>query len=76
MKAQVQVTEIRFGIIAVNKEFITKKQLIEALRMQVTGEIEKNEHKIIGTILLEMGLLTNEQIYEIVEELARKRRGE
>jgi len=74
MKAQ--VIEIRFGIIAVDKGFITTEQLIEALRIQVMGNIEKNEHKIIGTILLDMGLLTNEQIYQIVEALAKKRKVE
>jgi hypothetical protein len=68
-----QVVEVRFGIIAVDKGFITADQLIEALRTQVKGEIEDGKHKLIGTILLEMSLVTNEQIDEIVKELLKKR---
>ncbi|MFC1533356.1 hypothetical protein ACFL7M_08345 [Thermodesulfobacteriota bacterium] len=70
-----QAIETRFGIIAVDKGFITT-ELIEALRIQVMGNIEKNEHKLIGTILLDIGLVTNEQINEIVKELAKKRKVE
>jgi hypothetical protein len=57
-----QTIEIRFGIVAIDKGFITAGQLIEALRTQVIGDIEQREHKLIGTILLEMGLITPEQI--------------
>jgi hypothetical protein len=68
-----QNIEIRFGIIAIDKGFIIAEQLIEALRTQVIGDIEQKEHKLIGTILLEMGLVTSEQIDEVVKELANKR---
>jgi BMFP domain-containing protein YqiC len=68
-----QTIETRFGIIAIDKGFITAEQLIEALRTQVIGDIEQKEHKLIGTILLEMGLVTREQIDEVVKELANKR---
>ncbi len=67
-----KVVETRFGIIAVDKGFITPEQLIEALKTQVMGDIERKEHKLIGTILLEMGLLTNNQIQEVVLELMKK----
>ena len=67
------VVEIRFGIVAIDKGFITAEQLIQALRMQVIGDIEQGEHKLIGTILLEMGLVTGVQIDEVVKELMRKR---
>jgi len=68
-----QTIEIRFGIVAIDKGFITAEQLIEALRTQVIGDIEQKEHKLIGTILLERGLVTREQIDEVVKELANKR---
>ncbi|OGP96828.1 MAG: hypothetical protein A2Z39_04480 [Deltaproteobacteria bacterium RBG_19FT_COMBO_46_9] len=68
-----QNIEIRFGIIAIDKGFIIAEQLIEALRTQVIGDIEQKEHKLIGTILLERGLVTREQIDEVVKELANKR---
>jgi len=68
------MVETRFGIVAVDKGFITAEQLIAALRTQVMGEIEQGEHKLIGTILLETGLVTGEQIDEIVKELVKKRK--
>ena len=68
-----QMVETRFGIVAIDKGFITAEQLIEALRAQVLGNIEQGEHKLIGTILLEMGLVTGEQIDEVVKELMKKR---
>jgi hypothetical protein len=68
-----QTIETRFGIVAIDKGFITAEQLIGALRTQVIGDIEQKEHKLIGTILLEMGLITREQIDEVVKELANKR---
>ncbi len=68
--------EIRFGIIAVDKGFITSEQLFDALRTQVLGDIEQREHKLIGTILLEMGLVTNAQIDEVVKELLKKNKSE
>jgi BMFP domain-containing protein YqiC len=68
-----QTIEIRFGIAAIDKGFITAEQLIEALRIQIIGDIEQKDHKLIGTILLEMGLVTREQIDEVVKELANKR---
>ncbi|MBN2060416.1 MAG: hypothetical protein JW882_08365 [Deltaproteobacteria bacterium] len=65
--------ETRFGIVAVDKGFITAEQLIEALRKQVTEYFENKGHRLIGTILLDMGLVTSEQINEIVKELLTKR---
>jgi hypothetical protein len=59
----------RFGVTAVEKGFITKDQLFEALRMQITEEIEKNEHRLIGRILYDMELLTLSQIEEVLDTL-------
>jgi hypothetical protein len=36
-----KTVEIRFGIVAIDKGFITAEQLIEALKTQVIGAIEK-----------------------------------
>ena len=69
-----QTIETRFGVVAVDRGFISAEQLIEALRVQVVEDIEQNEHRLIGTILLDMGLITNEQIDEVVKELMKKRR--
>jgi DNA-binding NtrC family response regulator len=61
--------EKRFGIIAVEKGFITTEQLFEALRIQVREDIERGEHRLIGRIFLDQGLMTFSQIDEVLESL-------
>ena len=59
----------RFGLIAVEKGFITADQLVEAFKAQVMEEIEKGKHRLIGVILYEQGLITLGQIDEVLESL-------
>ena len=59
----------RFGSIAVKKGFITSEQLIEVLSIQVTENVEKNTHRIIGAILREKAYLSIEQLNEILNEI-------
>ena len=59
----------RFGSIAVKKGFITSEQLIEAISIQVAENIKDKKHRIIGTILRDMGLLTIEQIDEVLKAI-------
>ena len=59
----------RFGVIAVEKGFITKDQLFEALKEQITEEIEKKEHRLIGRILYDLELLTLSQIDEVLDTI-------
>ncbi len=59
----------RFGVIAVEKGFITKDQLFEALKVQITEEIEKKEHRLIGRILYDLELLTLSQIDEVLDTI-------
>lgn len=61
--------EMRFGNIAVAKGFITTDQLFEAIKIQVTEEIEEKKHRLIGMILLDQGLMTIEQINEVLEAM-------
>ena len=56
--------EKRFGIVAIEKGYITKDQLDNAIITQMTDEVLKREHKPIGTILLDQGHITGEQIDE------------
>jgi len=64
--------EKRFGILAVEKGFITAQELIEALRVQVLDDIEKGKHRLLGRILLEQGLLTREQVEEVLQMLGKR----
>lgn len=63
--------EKRFGILAVEKGFITADQVIEALKVQVTEDIEKGKHRHIGRILLEQGLITLSQINDLLGLLGK-----
>lgn len=63
----------RFGTIAVNKGFITAKQLVRALELQVTEEIEDGKHRLIGMILHEQGQITPSQIDEVDREVMEAR---
>lgn len=59
----------RFGVTAVEKGFITKDQLFEALKTQITEEIDKKEHRLIGRILYDMEFLTLSQIDEVLDSM-------
>ncbi|MBN2063126.1 MAG: hypothetical protein JW882_22165 [Deltaproteobacteria bacterium] len=61
--------ELRFGTIALEKGFITKAQLIDALIAQVDDNIEKKRHRLIGTILFELGYITHREIDEVLDGL-------
>ena len=63
--------ERRFGVLAVDKGFITADQVIEALRIQVMEDIGKGEHRLIGRILLEQGLITLAQVDEVLDTMGK-----
>lgn len=63
--------EKRFGIIAVEKGFITADQAIEAMRTQIREDIEIGKHRLIGRILLEQGLISLSQIDEILDSMGK-----
>ena len=59
--------EKRFGAIAVEQGFITLEQLLEAMKVQVTEDIEHKKHRPIGQILFELGYMTDSQIEEVLD---------
>ena len=64
----------RFGTIAVKKEFVTQEQLIQAFSIQVSENLEKGEHRLIGAILLDQGLMTIQQIDEVIGNFGNNRK--
>ncbi|MBN1625042.1 MAG: hypothetical protein JW944_00845 [Deltaproteobacteria bacterium] len=58
--------EKQFGIIAIEKGYITPEMLIEALRIQVEEEVEFHTHRLIGEILMEKDYLNAMQIQTIL----------
>ena len=65
----VEQLEKRFGTIAVEREFVTKTQLIEAINTQVIEDIEGKKHRLIGTILFEQGVINIQQIDEVLKSM-------
>jgi hypothetical protein len=61
----------RYGQIAIEKGFITKDQLIEALTIQVTEEISGEGHRLTGVILIDLGYITLSQDLEVLNELGK-----
>ncbi|MEK6765349.1 MAG: hypothetical protein AABY49_03865 [Planctomycetota bacterium] len=60
---------IRFGILAVNKGFVTPDQLKEALIEQVVDNLSNRPHRQLGRILFEKGLMTDKQIEIVMNAL-------
>lgn len=61
--------QLRFGTIAIEKGFITKEQLMDAIGIQVGDELEHRAHRRIGKILFDLGYMSHEQIDEVLQEM-------
>lgn len=64
--------EKQFGIIAIEKGFLTPDQLIDALKIQVEEEIRYETHRLIGEILLDKNYITPPQIQEVLNSIFMK----
>lgn len=58
-----------FGRISVDLGFITEKQLEEATAQQAEEGLFNDYHRLIGNILSERGLITDDQIDIVLFEL-------
>ena len=72
MTAPVEVHDKRFGVIAVEKGFINKEQLFEALKIQVEEDLSGKPHTLIGIILMRLGYLSPEQAEEVLSVIMKK----
>jgi hypothetical protein len=63
--------EKRFGIIAIEKGFITSDDLVKAWTVQVNEDIGNRPHRLLGEILFELGLMTDKQVEEVLSEIFR-----
>ena len=63
--------EIRFGIIAVKKGFATPEQIVKAFEIQLSEDLAGGEHRRIGKILLDQGVITPPQLNEILQDLKK-----
>ena len=70
MTVEVSHFQVRFGMIAVEKRFITAHQLVEATTIQVREDIEGKRHRPVGTILADLGHITPSQIDEVLRDIS------
>ncbi len=59
--------EKRFGVVAIEKGFISMDQLLEGLEIQIDEDIEQGECRVIGAILVEKGYMNLSQVQETLE---------
>ena len=59
----------QFGIIAIEKGYISAENLIDGLRTQVEEDIQNNTHRLIGEILIDKGHMTLPQVNDIIAEM-------
>jgi len=65
--------EKRFGLIAIEKGYITPDDLIKALKEQIGEDIQKRKHRLIGNILQAKGKMTEEQIQDVLRALPQQK---
>jgi hypothetical protein len=62
----------RFGAIAVLKGFVTIDEVKAAIMDQVEDDLSGREHRLLGSILFEHGLITDHQIETVLIELRKQ----
>ncbi|MFC1515935.1 hypothetical protein ACFL7E_04155 [Thermodesulfobacteriota bacterium] len=65
----IEYTDKRFGVVAIEKGFISLDQLLESLKMQIEEELERGIHRVIGAILVENGFMDLLQIEEVLDSM-------
>ena len=68
-----EASEIRFGVVAVKNGFVTPDQVVKALETQVMEDLNTGTHRLIGMILHDRGLLTLEQIHDVIQSIEEQR---
>ncbi len=59
----------RFGQIAIEMDFITVEQLLDALAYQEADDLAGKEHRYLGAIFLDRGHMTADQINTVLERM-------
>ncbi|MHB1024235.1 MAG: hypothetical protein ACYC24_00840 [Desulfobacteria bacterium] len=59
----------RFGMLAVNRGYVTPKQLKEAIAEQLDDNLAGKPHQVLGKIFFDKNLMTLNQIDQILDEL-------
>ncbi|MBW1702101.1 MAG: hypothetical protein JRJ69_12055 [Deltaproteobacteria bacterium] len=67
--------QIRLGIIALEKGFITSRQLGKAVNIQLSDDLERGKHRLIGEVLVDMGFMTVSQVEEVLDDQEKRDAG-
>lgn len=62
--------DLRFGMIAVQKGFVTPEDVHRALDIQLSEDFSIGRHRLIGRILLDERLMTPEQLSAVLSDLS------
>ncbi|MEW6663601.1 MAG: hypothetical protein AB1512_00100 [Thermodesulfobacteriota bacterium] len=60
-------SEIQFGTMAVQKGFITPRQLGEAVGLQMKVDLERGIHRALVEVLVDMGFMTPPRVEEVLQ---------
>jgi len=60
----------RFGYSAIKKGFITEDQFGEAMRIQISIEQKEGGSPLIGEIMVQEGLMTDEDVHDVIRDIA------
>ena len=61
--------EKRFGVVAFKKGYVTADQPVKALTIQVQEDIDMGYHRLIGKIFIDQGIMSGQQVSEILKEI-------
>jgi hypothetical protein len=64
----------QFGQVAVRKGYVTQSQVTDALREQQRLTETGAAHKLIGLVMLELGILGTTELIEVLKDLEATRR--
>lgn len=64
-----QIDSYRFGSVAYLLGYATLKQIQKALAEQVEDDVMGGKHRLLGSILRERGVITDEQETEILANM-------
>ena len=64
-----ELPDRRFGVVAIEKGFISMDQRLEGQEIQIEEEVELGVRRVIGAILVEKGYMNLSQVEEVLESM-------
>jgi hypothetical protein len=64
--------EKRFGVISIEKGFITSDDLVNGLTIQAWEDCRNKRHRLLGEVFFDMGIMTDKQVEEVLYEIFSK----